>query len=75
MADNLYERKVTGPFAALCGGNSDNSGSAEDCLSVAELEGGGYAVRDTKLGDGSPELRFTAAELTAAAEKIPGFVA
>lgn len=70
MSDNLYERKINGPFKALCGGGTDNDGSMEDCLDVAPLEGGGFAVRDTKLGEGSPVLRFSFQELVNAADGI-----
>ncbi|MCC9310460.1 DUF397 domain-containing protein [Kitasatospora sp. RB6PN24] len=70
MSD-LYEAKVVGPYTALCGGSTDNDGSAEDCMKVAELEGGiGYAVGDTKLGEGSPALHYTKAELVNGAKQI-----
>jgi hypothetical protein len=32
------------------------------CVEVADLEEGGVAIRDTKLGEDSPVLKFTAAE-------------
>jgi hypothetical protein len=32
------------------------------CVEVADLPDGGRLVRDTKLGDASPVLRYTAAE-------------
>jgi hypothetical protein len=67
--ENLYDRPIAGPFQALCGGGT-NDGSMEDCLDVAPLQGGGYALKDTKLGDASPVLRFTKAELIAAAQKL-----
>ena len=63
MSENLYDKSIVGPFESLCGGNTDNNGDADDCVSVADLEGGGYAVRDAKLGEASPELRFTRDEL------------
>ncbi len=74
MSENLYESTIAGPFKALCSGGDNSSGSMEDCLSFAELATGGYAVRDTKLGDESPELRFTKAELLNFAAQIPGLV-
>ncbi len=37
---------------------SDNS----HCVEVADLPDGGRLVRDTKLGEDSPVLRYTAAE-------------
>ncbi|WP_432743433.1 DUF397 domain-containing protein [Streptomyces sp. JH002] len=70
MPENLYDQVIAGPFHALCGGGEDSDGTMEDCLTLAELAGGGYAVRDTKLGDNSPELRFTKAELIAAAHRL-----
>ncbi|WP_441248971.1 DUF397 domain-containing protein [Kitasatospora sp. McL0602] len=63
--------EVAGPFTALCGGGDNSSGSMEDCMSVAALAGGiGYAVGDTKLGDASPQLRYTKAELVNGAHQI-----
>ena len=63
--DDLYSVEV--PEAAYrtpCGGNI--GGSLESCVSFAEIPGspGAFAVRDTKLGASSPELRFSAAEMT-----------
>lgn len=72
MSDELYKAEINGPFASLCSGGDNSSGTMEDCLSIAPLEGGGFAVRDTKLGNHSPELRFSFAELMGAAEQIPG---
>jgi hypothetical protein len=34
----------------------------ETCVEVADLPGGDRLVRDTKLGETSPVLRFTASE-------------
>lgn len=34
----------------------------ETCVEVADLPDGGRLVRDTKLGEGSPVLRYTSAE-------------
>lgn len=65
MPEQIYAANVAGPFKALCGGGTDNDGSMEDCITVAPLEGGGYALKDSKLGDDSPELRFTKAEVLA----------
>lgn len=63
-ATNLYEREVAGPFAALCGGGTDNDGNMESCLSIAELAGGGYALGDTKPEGKDRELRMSADEIT-----------
>ncbi|MDT9690306.1 hypothetical protein Q5762_18560 [Streptomyces sp. P9(2023)] len=46
MSD-LYEREVSGPFAALCGGGTANDGNMESCITLAELHGGGYALGET----------------------------
>lgn len=64
MSD-LYEREVSGPFAALCGGGTDNDGNMESCITLAELRGGGYALRDTKPEGVGRELRMSADEITA----------
>jgi hypothetical protein len=70
MSD-LYNAEIAGPFKALCGGSTDNDGSQEDCLSIAELaNGAGYAVGDTKLGEGGPILRYNKAELVNGARQI-----
>ncbi|MEV5607030.1 DUF397 domain-containing protein [Streptomyces sp. NPDC052225] len=61
---NLYERAVDGPFAALCGGGQDNDGNMEDCITIAQLAGGGYALGDTKPEGKNRELRMTASEIT-----------
>lgn len=66
---NLYEREIKGEFAALCGGGTDNDGSMESCISVAELQGGGYALGDTKPEGAGRELRMTKDEITAFAAK------
>jgi hypothetical protein len=52
-------------FGTPCGGNI--GGSLESCVDSAEIPGqpGAVALRDTKLGAASPELRFSAAEMTA----------
>ena len=75
MSENLYDgRAIAGPYTRLCGGGT-NDESMEDCLDVAPLEGGGFALRDSKLGDESPVMRFTRSELIAAAQQIPDTVA
>jgi hypothetical protein len=63
-ATEMYQRPITGEFSAFCGGNSGND--VESCVTVAELDGGGYALRDTKLAGQAeqPELRMTADEIT-----------
>ncbi len=70
MFENLYDKPVVGPFAAFCGGSTDNDGSSEDCLEIAPLKGGGYAVRDAKPEGADRELRFTKSELIAFAEQV-----
>jgi hypothetical protein len=41
---------------------SSHSDANDNCVEVAPLPDGGMLVRDSKLGDASPVLRFTAAE-------------
>ncbi|KJK55023.1 hypothetical protein [Saccharothrix sp. ST-888] len=65
---NLYKSELAGPFAALCGGGTDNDGSMESCISVAELAGGGYALGDTKPEGAGRELRMSREEITSFAE-------
>ncbi|WP_327068692.1 DUF397 domain-containing protein [Kitasatospora sp. NBC_01302] len=65
---NLYESEIVGPFAALCGGGTDNDGSMESCISVAELAGGGYALGDTKPEGAGRQLRMSREEITSFAE-------
>lgn len=74
MPENLYEKPIVGPFKALCGGGTDNDGSMEDCVTIAPLEGGGYALGDTKEEGAGRQLRMTREELLAFAEQIPGSV-
>ncbi|WP_415949967.1 DUF397 domain-containing protein [Streptomyces sp. KLOTTS4A1] len=69
MSQSLYDRDVTGPFAALCGGGTDNDGNMESCISLAELAGGGYALGDTKPEGAGRELRMSAEEITAFARE------
>jgi hypothetical protein len=70
MSD-LYNVKITGPFTALCGGATDNDGSAEDCMMIAPLAGdAGYAMGDTKLGEASPVMHFSKDELVKGAQRI-----
>ncbi|MEV6245520.1 DUF397 domain-containing protein [Streptomyces sp. NPDC051742] len=64
MSD-LYDREVAGPFAALCGGGTDNTGNMESCITLAELHGGGYALGDNKPEGADRELRMSADEITA----------
>jgi hypothetical protein len=44
---------------------SSYSGPTGNCVEVAELSGGGHAVRDSKDRDPGPVLRFTASEWAA----------
>jgi hypothetical protein len=41
---------------------SSHSGSGDNCVEVAPLPDGGMLMRDSKLGEASPVLRFTASE-------------
>lgn len=66
---NIYERVVEGPFAIFCGGGSDDD-SMEDCLSIAEVKGGGFALRDTKTEGEGRELRGSVTEIRAFAEGV-----
>ncbi|MEU8541727.1 DUF397 domain-containing protein [Streptomyces sp. NPDC048717] len=66
---DLYAREVSGPFAALCGGGTDNDGNMESCITLAELHGGGYALGDSKPEGAGRELRMSAAEITAFARE------
>ncbi len=45
--------------------SSFSNGSGGECVEIADLPDGGRAVRDSKLGDTSPILRFTPTEWTA----------
>ncbi|GGN47069.1 hypothetical protein FHR83_007491 [Actinoplanes campanulatus] len=61
--DDLYSIEVPDEaFAGRCGGNGL---TLEGCVSAAEIPGspGTYAIRDTKLGEDSPTLRFSKQEL------------
>jgi hypothetical protein len=49
---------------------SSFSGSGNACVEVADLAAGGQAVRDSKLGDDSPVLRFGTAQLAALAAAV-----
>jgi hypothetical protein len=49
---------------------STYSNSQAACVEVADLTAGGQAVRDSKLGDASPVLRFTTAQLSALAAAV-----
>jgi hypothetical protein len=65
----IYAASVIGEPETLCGGGQDNDGSMESCVRYIPVEGG-VALQDTKLGDGSPELRFDVDELRALGRKI-----
>ena len=39
-----------------------SNGNGGGCVEVADLPDGGRAVRDTKLGEASPVLRYTESE-------------
>jgi hypothetical protein len=63
-ADDLYSVEIPDEaFQTPCGGNI--GGSLESCVSYAEIPGrpGSYALRDTKLGAASGEVRYSAAEM------------
>jgi hypothetical protein len=49
---------------------SSYSNTEGACVEVADLAAGGQAVRDSKLGDDSPVLRFGTAELSALAAAV-----
>jgi hypothetical protein len=72
-AKNLYERPVAGDFSFLCNGNGTEE-NMESCLSLAQLAGGGYAIRDTKDEGAGRELRGTAEELLSFAQHITNTV-
>ena len=42
-----------------------SNGNGGSCVEVADLPDGGRLVRDTKLGEASPVLRYTEGEWTA----------
>ncbi|THA72482.1 DUF397 domain-containing protein [Streptomyces sp. A0642] len=66
---NLYDRSVEGDFSYLCNGNGTEE-SMESCLSLAQLNGGGYAIRDTKAEGAGRELRGTSSELLSFAQHV-----
>jgi len=71
--DDLYLVEVPDEaFRTRCGGNI--GGSLESCVSFADIPGepGALVLRDTKLGSSSPELRFSAAEMTDFVAAITG---
>lgn len=68
MAKNLYDREVAGPYSKFCGGGTDNDGNMEDCITIAELAGGGYVLGDSKPEGGDRQIRMSADEITAFAE-------
>ncbi|MFJ1700427.1 DUF397 domain-containing protein [Streptomyces sp. NPDC088252] len=66
---SLYSRPVEGEFSYLCNGNGTEE-NMESCLSLAQLNGGGYAIRDTKAEGAGRELRGTSTELLNFAQHI-----
>jgi hypothetical protein len=70
MSDNLYGKHVNGPFKPLCGGGDNSDGTMEDCLAIAPLAGGGYALGDTKAAGAGRELRMSRDELVKGARAI-----
>jgi hypothetical protein len=61
---NLYDIDTTGlKLKKLCGGGITSS--MESCVAAVRLPGDedAYMIGDTKLGAGTPTLRFTQAEL------------
>ncbi|MFG2695426.1 DUF397 domain-containing protein [Kitasatospora sp. NPDC048407] len=72
MTTNLYDLPAEGlALSKACGGNSGD-GESESCATIGAIPGAvdAYALGDSKLGDGSPLLRFTGAELDALADRI-----
>ncbi|MFE7464901.1 DUF397 domain-containing protein [Streptomyces sp. NPDC057499] len=59
---------MSGPYSKFCGGGTDNDGNMEDCITIAELAGGGYVLGDSKPEGTGRELRMSASEITAFAE-------
>lgn len=51
---------------------SRSSAEGGNCVEVADLPNGGRAVRDSKLGNGSPILEFTPGEWAAFADGMRG---
>jgi hypothetical protein len=49
---------------------SSHSSDNGNCVEVADLATGGQAVRDSKLGDASPVLWFTTAQVVALAAAV-----
>lgn len=65
MKDNVWVKSSFSGGAGMCVEvfrKSSFSGSGGSCVEVADLEDGGAAIRDTKLGENSPVLKFTKAE-------------
>ncbi|MFJ5921173.1 DUF397 domain-containing protein [Kitasatospora sp. NPDC092948] len=72
MKTDLYKLPTVGlALAKACGGNSGD-GESESCATIGTIPGtvDAYALGDSKLGAGSPLLRFTGAELDALAARI-----
>ncbi|MET7363167.1 DUF397 domain-containing protein [Streptomyces sp. NPDC005562] len=66
---DLYSRPIEGTFSFLCNGNGTEE-NMESCLTLAQLQGGGYAIQGNKPEDAGRELRGTSAELLSFAQHI-----
>jgi hypothetical protein len=68
MKDNTWIKSSFSGGAGMCVEvfrKSTFSGTGGSCVEVADLPDGGVAVRDTKLGEDSPVLKFNADEWNA----------
>ncbi|MGW3229389.1 DUF397 domain-containing protein [Kitasatospora sp. NPDC001095] len=71
MKPNLYDLPTEGlELVKACGGNLDSE--SETCATLGAIPGAAdaFALGDSKLGDDSPLLRFTGAELDALGDLI-----
>lgn len=56
---------MNAPLAWRKSSFSDGSGGGNECVELAALPDGGIAVRNSTLGDASPVVHYTQAELRA----------
>lgn len=74
---DLYDTDLTAAVWRVGRCGTENPGTSDpgtdSCVEFTEIPGhpGALALRDSKLGAGSPELRFSAAELAAFAQRDP----